>query len=737
MWKDYSSGYMKNNRSSGLSVMIAAFISALLLSLLCGLFYNMWKYEIERIELEEGGWQSRIAGELDEEKIQTIRNFANVKEAIVNEKESDGQETVIDLYFYDRKDALTDTPQIAGQVGISPDKVTYHYGLLAMYLIRSPQDTAPRMIFPLFLLIMGIASLSLIIIIHNSFAVSMNARIHQFGIFSSVGATPKQIRSCLLQEAAALCAVPVFAGNLLGIFISMGLIKMSNVLLGSSVPGRHESVFGYHPLVFAVTLLVTVITIWISAWLPAGKLSRLTPLEAIKNTNELQLKRKKRYSVLALLFGVEGELAGNALKAQRKALRTASLSLILSFLAFTLMQCFFTLSGISTRETYFEKYQDAWDVMVTVKDAEVDSFEKLEEIQGISEIKSAIGYQKATAKRMITEDEISEEMKSFGGFSHASGNFVTQTDGGWLINAPIVILDDASFLNYCEQAGASPRLDGAIIRNRIRDVTNPDFRHPQYMPYLNEKTIASVLRQSGNEELTTEIPVLAYTEEVPALREEYATIDYYELVHFVPASLWKEIKGQIAGCEEDFYLCVRGRDNVSLEELTALQEKVERIVSSNYMMESENRIQEYETNEKQIQGMMTIFGGFCVLLAIIGIGNVFSNTLGFVRQRKREFARYLSVGMTLEEIRKMFCIEAAVIGGRPVLLTLPLAILVVGYLLRASYMEAKIFLAEAPFVPIIIFMLGIFGTVALAYYLGWKNIRKINLAEVLRDDTMM
>ena len=207
MWKDYSSGYMKNNRSSGLSVIIAAFISALLLSLLCGLFYNLWKYEIERIELEEGGWQSRIAGELDEEEIQIIKNFANVKEAAVNEKESDGQETVIDLYFYDRKDALNCTPQIARLVGISPEKVTYHYGLLAMYLIRSPQDTAPRMIFPLFLLIMGMASLSLIIIIHNSFAVSMNARIHQFGIFSSVGATPRQIRSCLLQEAAALLSL--------------------------------------------------------------------------------------------------------------------------------------------------------------------------------------------------------------------------------------------------------------------------------------------------------------------------------------------------------------------------------------------------------------------------------------------------------------------------------------------------------------------------------------------------
>ena len=47
MWKDYSVGFLKNNRYSSLSVRIAAFISALLLSLLCGLFYNAWKYEVD------------------------------------------------------------------------------------------------------------------------------------------------------------------------------------------------------------------------------------------------------------------------------------------------------------------------------------------------------------------------------------------------------------------------------------------------------------------------------------------------------------------------------------------------------------------------------------------------------------------------------------------------------------------------------------------------------------------
>ena len=737
MWKDYSSDYIKNNRSSGISVMIAAFISALLLSLLLGLFYNAWKYQIESIEQEEGGWQSRIVGEFSQEDMESIKNFANVKDVVISEKGAQIPEPMIDIYFDDMGAVLDDTMQIAKVLGVSSKNVIYNHELLAMYMIRDPQDTAPRLLFPLFILIAGIASFSLIIVIHNSFAVSMNARIHQFGIFSSIGATPKQIRSCLLQEAAALCILPILIGNLLGILISMGIIHMVNGLLGSDVAGRHEAVFGYHPLVLAATLLLTVATIWISAWMPARKLSRLTPLEAIKNTGELQLKRKKKSPLLTCLFGLEGELAGGALKAQKRALRTASLSLIFSFLAFTIMQSFFALSGISTRETYFERYQGVWDIMVTVKNTDVDSFSEAQKLQEISGIRSAIVYQKAVAKRIIAEDEISEDMKSFGGFAVADDNYVRKTDGGWLVNVPIVILDDASFLAYCEQIGITPQLNGAVIWNQIRDVTNPDFRNPRYMPYVKGENAVSILRQSGKEEMTAEVPVLSYTEKVPVLREEYATLDYYELVHFIPVSLWKEIKGQIGGGKEDAYICMLGRENVTAGELDALQGQVDSLIAGNYKTESENRIQEAEANDKQIQGMMTIFGGFCVLLAVIGIGNVFSNTLGFVRQRKREFARYMSVGMTQGEIKKMFCVEALTIAGRPILITLPFAVITVGYMLKLSYVEVGTFLAEAPLIPIMIFMLAIWGSVAFAYYLGWRNIRKIDLAEVLRDDTMM
>ena len=57
MWKDYSKSYIKNNRTASVSIMAAALTAAMFLSLLCGIAYNFWIYEVEKITLDEGGWQ--------------------------------------------------------------------------------------------------------------------------------------------------------------------------------------------------------------------------------------------------------------------------------------------------------------------------------------------------------------------------------------------------------------------------------------------------------------------------------------------------------------------------------------------------------------------------------------------------------------------------------------------------------------------------------------------------------
>ena len=61
----------------------------------------------------------------------------------------------------------------------------------------------------------------------------------------------------------------------------------------------------------------------------------------------------------------------------------------------------------------------------------------------------------------------------------------------------------------------------------------------------------------------------------------------------------------------------------------------------------------------------------------------------------------------------------------------------VGMMLRISYVGVGEFLAEAPLVPILIFMLAILGFVALAYALAWRGVSRIDLSKVLRDDTMI
>ena len=681
---------------------------------------SFWKRETGR---------GRITGALPDNALSVAANFPNVKDAVFNIELSNDQNIVMDVRFHNMRTVYQDMPLIANQLDVPDSAVSYNELLLADYLIYDPQDTSPPLLMVFALAVLLMVSISLILIIHNSFAISMNARVHQFGIFSSIGATPGQIRTCLLQEAAILCVIPILLGSILGIAISFGIIKIVNVI-AEGVVGRHEAIFTYHPLIFVITILAAVLTVFISAWLPARRLSKLTPIEAIKNTGEFQLKRKKKSRLLKLLFGFEGELAGNALKAQKKALRTSTLSLTLSFLGFTAMLCFFTLSGISTNHTYFERYQDVWDVMATVKDTKIEDFAYKEAVHALDHTDSVI-YQLAEARCLVPEAAISTEVKSLGGPVALAGSAISSGNGSYTIKAPVVIMDDNSFVQYCERIGITQVQSGSVILNQIWDSKNSNFRYKEFVPFLLESQDSIVLQNMKDPSASVTVPVLGYTAEPPVLREEY---ENYSLVQFISLSTWEQILRTIGNAEPDMNIRVLSEKDRSLTELNAIEAELTNILGREYTFEIENRVQERIDNDNMLNGYKVIIGAVCALLALIGIANVFSNTLGFIRHRKREFARYMSVGMTPESMRKMFCIEALVIAGRPVLITLPLTVLLVWFMTSASYLNPMEFWKVAPIVPVVVFIAAIFGFVVLAYYLGGRQILKCNLVEALQSD---
>lgn len=733
MWKDYSKSYIKNNRASSISIMAAVLVASFFLSLLCTLAYNFLRYDIEQIILDKGDWQARITADLNEYQINSMQKFDNVDRIFVNselsEKTKNG-EKVIDIYFNDKSTIYKDVPKILEHFSLEQSAVSYNEFLLSRYLINNPQDKTPPLLLPFYLALLIVVSFSLILIIRNSFELSMKSRIHQLGILSSIGATPKQIRICLLQEAAVLSIVPMVIGGLLGVAASAGIIHAVN-FFASDVAGRHVAVFQYSPYVLLITFVSAALTVLLSAWLPAGKLCKIPALQAIKNADDFKVKRKKHSRILLLIFGVEGELAGNSIKAHKKSLRICNISLLLSFLGFSIMLCFTTLSDISTRFTYFERYKDDWDIMMTVKNTAIQDFEQFEELQSVSGVDDIVLYQKAEAMTVITDSQQSSRLKSLGGLEKINPDSV---EGGQLsVKAPVIIMDNDGFLNYCSTIGARQSLDGAVVINRIWDNINSNFRYKQYIPFVDESSSKNILYDKDNLSEKFEVPVLAYTSEPPVLREEY---ENYSLVHIIPLSLWESIFGQSTIAEDDSYVRVMADENNSVENLNDLEKSLLESVQTYYEVESENRIEEKISNDRMINGLKIVLGAFCILLALIGIANVFFNTLGFIRQRKREFARYMSVGLTPKEMGEIFVIEAFVIAGKPLLVTLPVTAILVQLMINASYLDPMVFWAEAPVLPISLFALSIVAFVALAFYIGGRRLLNSNLGEALREDTV-
>ena len=160
MWKDYSVGFIKKNRASSISVLVAAFISALFLSLLCGLFYNFWNYETESVVLEEGNWQGRISGAFEENEVSEIENFANVKTAVINEDLSNDQTLVVDICFDNMRAVYQNMPLIAQQLSIPETSVSYHETLLSNYFVHDPQDSSPPLLMAFYLFVLLLVSAS-------------------------------------------------------------------------------------------------------------------------------------------------------------------------------------------------------------------------------------------------------------------------------------------------------------------------------------------------------------------------------------------------------------------------------------------------------------------------------------------------------------------------------------------------------------------------------------------------
>lgn len=168
------------------------------------------------------------------------------------------------------------------------------------------------------MLLILIGSVSLI---YNAFAISVSERSKQFGMLSGVGATSRQIRGSVFFEAGFIGLIGVPIGILSGIAgIGVTLYFLGDAFASMNMAGGVGTKFelSVSPAAVIVAAVIAFATILISAYIPARRASRVSAIEAIRQTGDVKLSSRqvKTSRLSRRLFGMEGDLALKKLQAQ-------------------------------------------------------------------------------------------------------------------------------------------------------------------------------------------------------------------------------------------------------------------------------------------------------------------------------------------------------------------------------------------------------------------------------------
>lgn len=228
----------------------------------------------------------------------------------------------------------------------------------AVYEGRNWQPTFLTVLYGLILLILCSA---LLVMIYYAFEMTKDGRLHQLGILQSAGATPGQIFTVLMEEALVLGVLPLIPGILPGIGLTYLFTVKANEV--NRIVGNMETTFVYEPGLFFVTVLLCLLTVWLAAAGAAVRLSRIGIMEAIRGDRGEAQEKKSRRTVRfrSKRRNVEWEIARRSMDGRKRAFRTASISLTLSYLAFSLFLNLWVISSASRQITYFGRYWETWD----------------------------------------------------------------------------------------------------------------------------------------------------------------------------------------------------------------------------------------------------------------------------------------------------------------------------------------------------------------------------------------
>lgn len=635
----------------------------------------------------------------------------------------------VNLYvmFNKNKKIIKQSEELAKELNYNGD-INYNSTLLALYG-ESTYGNVMSSMGGMMIIMLSLVSIGCIIVIYNSFAISVMERKKEFGLLSSIGATKRQLSHTVFFEAVVVGVIGIILG-ILGAYIGIGcVILIINNLISDMLEYKLHLVT--NPLFIIIPVIFMIIVIGVSAFIPSRRASKVSPIEAIRQNDDIKINKKKiRTSKLVnKLFGIEGEIALKNIKRNKKKYRVTIVSLFISIVLFISFSSYMNYT-LNTASSVMGEVPYDYQISYFGDDPNNDkaALDKINEIVKSSDVKEYVSYSVSNLS-IIGNYTYSDEYLDF--YKSAYGD-----DGIKALNnlkyqyISIYILDDNSYNKYKKLIGIDN--DSVILLNKFKGVSYGNNKRVNYnIPVINNGNINIKICNFDNDEdvdttkyCNKNIDNIFVTNKSFDLIEEFSYMDDFKLI--VNKKLYDSISDSSTHYTQ-FNIISDNTNNID-----KLTKELDKYSNVNYT----NIKEAMKQANNLILVVKILMYGFISLVTLIGVTSVFNTISTSMALRKREFAVLRSIGLTNRGFNKILFFESLFFGMKSLIFAIPVSIGVTVLIHYALADMVSISTIIIPWKYIIISIVSVFVIVLLTMMYSTSKIKKHNIIEQIREENI-
>ncbi len=682
------------------------------------------------IEPYEAEWFTVIT------KMQTIKKQANIAVLYTNPYDYKKNTEYINKMVEVKVGENVDKSEVTIFNGLDKFYRSYKYKIkinneLLSYEGASLDDETLKTIYGLGAFIMGIVLVSSVFVIRNGFAISITERLKQYGMLSSIGATKKQIKKSVYFEGFILGIIGIPLGILSGVFAIYILVNVVNYILKDYVSSGSLLTYSMSWVAIVVSVIVSIVTIWLSCRRSAKKASKITPIEAIRSSEDVKLKAKKIKcpKIITKIFKTGGEIAYKNLKRSKKKYRTTVISIIVSVVIFIAISSFIQYGFKMSSSYYTEKnYNYVVYAYTTASNEDKEKFAEeqaknykmLTDISNLPDI-GEFSINKTNAFEINMDEKHESELTDYGKDVKARYE-EPEEDGEKIDTINVISLSKDVYKRYLKKIGGNYETykEGAILidNNITYDEKGKRIQGSMYIWKKGDTVTGKINDKEYN------IKIVAKTEERPNGVENL----YNTHAYFIVSEEFINKTGYISAS-----LYTQSNDTEKLDKEIEQYKKENNLTNSNL---NTFNMEESIKAENAIVLVISIFlYGFIGVITLIGITNIFNTITTNMNLRKKEFAMLKSIGMTKKEFNRMIRLESIFYGVKSLIIGIPIGIVLSYgmYKVFENSMEMEYVLPYKAIVVAVIFVSVIIGII-MKY--SMSKINKQNIIETIRNDNI-